>query len=410
MNMSERSRLSYGSIIIAGCFLIQAMGVGTYIAFGVFFKPLLGEFGWSRATVAGASSLAFLLMGFLGILVGNLNDRFGPRIIMAVTGVLYGAGYFLLSQVNSVWQYYLAYGLVVGMGLSSIDVIPMTVITRWFVRRRGMMTGLVKVGTGAGQLVMPLTAGLLIQTYGWRHASIILGVILCVFIVCTGQLLRRDPAQMGLLPDGGARPLQGRAGAPEGGLTAREALRTPQLWLFCLIAFVGMGCLLTVMLHIVPHASDIGLNPIKAAGVLSTLGGMSMLGRLMTGIAIDRIGTRKSMILCFVVIFSGFLWLQLAEKTWMLYLFAAVYGLAHGGFFTLLSPMVAELFGIKSHGVLIGIAFFCGNFGGAVGPVLAGHIFDIAHSYQPVFLIMAAVAVAGLILTAFLKPPLRDKA
>ena len=112
MNEKKTSNFFYGYIIALACFLIQGVGVGSYIAFGVFFKPLLAEFGWSRATLSGASSLAFLLMGFLGILVGNLNDKFGPRIAMAVTGVFYGSGYFLLSQLNSVWQLYLFFGLV----------------------------------------------------------------------------------------------------------------------------------------------------------------------------------------------------------------------------------------------------------------------------------------------------------
>ena len=164
MNEEKTSKFFYGYIILSACFLIQGIGVGTFVAFGVFFKPLLAEFGWSRATISGASSLAFLLMGFLGILVGNLNDKFGPRIIMAVTGVFYGSGHFLLSQLNSVWQLYLFFGLVVGIGLSSIDVIALTTTARWFVRRRGMMTGLVKVGTGAGQMIMCLSTGMRAHT------------------------------------------------------------------------------------------------------------------------------------------------------------------------------------------------------------------------------------------------------
>ncbi|MBA7692314.1 hypothetical protein ES703_100881 [subsurface metagenome] len=165
--------------------------------------------------------------------------------------------------------------------------------------------------------------------------------------------------------------------------------------------------MLTIMVHIVAHATDIGIEQIKSAGVLSTIGGVSMVGRLSTGIAIDRIGNTKSMIICFILLIGSFFWLLVAGEMWMLYLFAMLYGVAHGGFFTVLSPIVAELFGIGSHGVLFGIVAFSLTIGGAIGPVLAGHIFDIARSYQLVFQILTAVGIAGLFLTLFLKPAIR---
>jgi MFS family permease len=407
MNEEKTSKFFYGYIIVLACFLIQGVGVGTYVAFGVFFKPLLAEFGWSRATISGASSLAFLLMGFLGILAGNLNDKFGPRIVMAVTGAFYGSGHFLLSQLNSVWQLYLFFGLVVGIGLSPIDVIPLTTTARWFVQRRGMMTGLVKVGTGAGQVIMPLLASVFIIHCGWRYAYIFIGIIVLVFVIGLGQLLRRDPDQMGQLPDGSRETATGQLDLSGGGLSLQEALHSGQFWMVCIISFLAGYCMLTIMVHIVAHATDIGIEQIKSAGVLSTIGGVSMVGRMSTGIAIDRIGNTKSMIICFILLIASFLWLLAAGEMWMLYLFAMLYGVAHGGFFTVLSPMVAELFGIGSHGVLFGIVAFSLTIGGAIGPVLAGHIFDIARSYHLVFLVLVGVGIAGLFLTLFLKQAVR---
>jgi MFS family permease len=267
------------------------------------------------------------------------------------------------------------------------------------------MTGLVKVGTGAGQLTVPLLTGLLIMTYGWRWASILMGLIVGVFVIGSGQLLRRDPGQMGLLPDGVRRPPAGGEGGSERGLSLREALHYGQFWMVCVVNFLAVYCMLTIMVHIVPHATDLGIGPIRAAGVLSTIGGVSMLGRLSAGFAIDRMGNKKSMILCFILLIASFLWLQAARDMWMFYLFAVIYGVAHGGFFTVISPVVAELFGIASHGVLFGIVVFCGTAGGAIGPVLAGHVFDVGGSYEVVFLILAAIGIVGLLLTLFLKPP-----
>ena len=293
MNEKKTSNFFYGYIIALACFLIQGVGVGSYIAFGVFFKPLLAEFGWSRATLSGASSLAFLLMGFLGILVGNLNDKFGPRITMVLTGVFYGSGYFLLFQLNSVWQLYLFFGLMVGIGLSSIDVIPLTITARWFVRRRGMVTGLVKAGTSAGELIMPLLVSIFIINYGWRYAYIFIGIIVLVFFIGSGQLLRRDPDQMGKLADGDRKISTGQLDTSEVGMSLQEAFRSWKFWMLCIISFLAGYCMLTIMVHTVAHATDIGIDQIKSAGVLSTIGGVSIVGGCQSASPLTELAIRN---------------------------------------------------------------------------------------------------------------------
>lgn len=398
------TKFPYGYLIVAACFVLQGIGIGSFVAYGVFFTPLELEFGWSRATLSGASSMAFLLMGLLGMVAGNLNDRFGPRMIMTVTGIFFGGSYLLLSQLYTTWQLYVFYGLVAGIGLSSIDVIPLTTTARWFIVRRGVMTGLVKVGTGAGQLTIPLVAGLCITQLGWRQAFLVMGMMVLVFIIGAGQLLRRDPGQIGRFPDGRTDPPDGAHPSAETGLTVQEALRTGPFWMVCTINLLAVACMLTILVHIVPHATDIGIDTVKAAGVLSAIGGVSMLGRLTVGIAIDRIGTKRCMHICLGLLILSFLWLLTADTTWMLYAFAAIYGIAHGGIFTVISPIVAELFGIRAHGAFFGIVVFSGTVGGAIGPVVAGHVFDVTQSYHLIFLILVGLAAISLMLTWFLKP------
>jgi len=392
----KRPRYFYGYNIVASCFGIQAIGIGTWVAFGVFFKPLLVDFGWSRATLSGAQSLTLLIAGFLGILVGRLNDRLGPRVVMTVAGFFFGLGLLFMSGLNNVWQLYLFYGVVVGIGLSSIDVIALSTTARWFVRRRGMMTGIAKVGTGAGQLVMPLVASMLIAAHGWRTSYIIIGAIVMVLLISFGQLLRRDPARMGLLPDGERESQTASSEPAEAGFYLHEALRTRQFWTICLAFLATMFCLLIIMVHIVPHATDIGVSSTTAAGILSAIGGISMAGRFAIGIAIDRIGNRLSMIICLILIILALLWMQLARELWMLSLFAVVYGFGHGGLLTVISPIVAEYFGIRAHGALFGIVFFSTMVGGAAGPVIAGYIFDTTESYSLAFWICTAVAAIAL--------------
>jgi MFS family permease len=400
----KRTSFFYGYIIAGACFVIQALGLGTYIAFGVFFKPLLSDFGWTRATLSGAQSLALLIMGLLGIFVGRLNDRFGPRIVMTVTGFLFGLGFLLMSGLTAVWQLYVFYGIVVGMGMSSFDVIALSTTARWFVRRRGIMTGLVKVGTGAGQMTIPFAASMFIADFGWRTSYIIIGAFVMLMLMAVAQFLRRDPAYVGLLPDGDTRAVKSGPSPMEIEFSLHEALRTRPFWTICLSNLFVVFCLLIIMVHIVPHATDIDISATAAAGILSTIGGISMVGRFTTGIAIDRIGNRRSMIICFILLIAVLLWLQLAKELWMLYLFALVYGFAHGGFFTVISPIVAEYFGLRSHGILFGIVACAGTVGGAVGPILAGHVFDTTGEYSLAFWVCTVVSILGLGLISSLRP------
>jgi MFS family permease len=397
-------RYGYAHLIAAICFSIQALGVGAYIAFGVFFNPLMEEFGWSRAAISGASSLAFFIMGLFGVIVGRLNDRFGPRQLMTVTALLLGLGCVLMARLTTLRELYLFYGIIFGMGLSSIDVIALTTIARWFSHRRGFMTGIVKVGTGAGQFIIPLTASGLILLYGWRWSFVLIGTSVSLILVFMAQFLRRDPGALRSHRQQEAVDSRSTTPAKDFSLPLSRALRTVQLWTICLINLCLVFCLMIIMLHIVPHARDMGLPSMQAAGVLSIIGAVSMLGRFVSGLIIDRIGSKAVMGGCFVLLLIGLGWLQFAHQPWMLYLFAVVYGVAHGGFFTAISPLVAEWFGIQSHGALFGIVVCFGTTGGSVGPLLAGHLFDLSGSYQPTFRIVTAMALIACGLLLFLRP------
>jgi MFS family permease len=400
-----RAKYFYGYNIVAAGFMIQAVCVGAMFTSGVFFKEFQAEFGWSRAVISGASSLSFLFMGAFGILAGRLNDRIGPRVIIMASGTSLGLGYLFMSRLQDPWQLYLLYGLLAGIGFSTHDVITLSTVARWFVKRRGMITGIVKVGTGLGQLTVPLIATAFIVRYGWRTSYIILGALVLFSLVAVAQVLRRDPQEIGLLPDDESNgPESAGNRPPEQGVPLREAVRTGQFWTMCVAEFAVLFCLLTVIVHIVPHATDLGLPTATAAGVLATIGGVSMLGRIVMGTMNDRIGGKKSLIICFTVLLCGLLWLQTAQESWMLFLFAAIYGFAHGGFFTVVSPTVAELFDTGSHGVLFGIILFCGTIGGAIGPLLGGAIFDLTGSYQTLFLILTGVTVIGFVMIIMLRP------
>jgi len=394
-----------GYRIVAACFVIQGTIIGSMFAYGVFFPELEAEFGWSRAMISGASSLSFVVMGVLAIVAGKWNDKIGPRVLITVSALFFGVGYAALSQLQAPWELFLFYGILVGIGYSTHDVVTLSTIARWFRRRRGAMTGIAKVGTGVGQLLVPVMAAMLIAAYGWRHATLVLGAASLVILVSSAQLMRRDPRSVGQHPDGAEMVLAPGAGSSrEIGMTLAEAGVTRQFWTLCAVQLSVFFCLMTVMIHIVPHATDQGIAPAVAATILSTIGAVSIAGRLTIGTLFDRLGGRRSLCICFVILLASFVLLQVAETPWMLFVFAMVYGFAHGGFFTVMSPALAEFFGTGSHGVIFGIVLFSGTIGGATGPLLAGRLFDMTGSYAVIFMILTAFGVLGLLLALALTP------
>jgi MFS family permease len=399
-----KSRFFYGYIVVAAAALILVVMHGINSSFGIFFTPLQNQFGWNRATISGASSVGFFLTGLFSIFAGRLTDRYGPRFTLIISSVVIGIGYVLLSGMQSVWQLYLFYGFIVALGNSGGDLSLLPTVARWFVKRRGLMSSIVKVGTGTGMFIMPLVSAWLITTFNWRTAYMVIAILAFTVIFGFSWWLKRDPSDMGLRPYGEEETAIENQGKTTVNISLREVLHTRQFWLLCSTYFLIWYVTQSMMIHIAPHAVDIGFSVSKAASLVSVIGGFSIIGRLAMGNTGDRIGTRKTLLLCFAVLLAAVIWLQFATQTWMLYVFAPVYGFAHGSFFAIVSPLVADLFGIKSHGTNLGILFFIGMSGGAVGPIVTGRIFDITQSYQIGFVIMLGVAIIGFIIACLIKP------
>lgn len=397
----------YGLVVVMAAFSFQAIVWGVHNSFGIFFNPLMTEFHWSRALISGAASLSFLVNGASSILMGRLNDRFGPRLIMSVNGVFLGAGCLLMSLLENPWELYLFYGLVIGVGVSGTDVVLLSTVARWFVRSRGLMSGVTKVGAGVGMLILPIFIDRLIASYDWRTTFMTLGLIILVSFLSISRFLVRDPSKMGLFPDNARENSPGAANADTGGMTLREAMGSRQFRSIGAAYFLVLFCIYTIVMHIVPHAIDLGISSTDAARVLASIGGASIAGRLVMGGASDRIGNKLALVICFLLFFGCLVWLLFAERLWMLYVFGVVYGFAHGGFFALGSPTVADLFGTGSHGVIFGILIFISTIGGSVGPLAAGLVFDMTGSYLSVFKILTALSLLGLCAIISLEPARR---
>ncbi len=377
---------------------------GTHFTFGVFFKEFVEEFGWTRAVTSMPFSLAFITSGLMSVLMGGLTDRIGPRKVIILSGFVLGLGFFLMSKVTNAWQLFLVYGVIIGIGFSGTFVPLASTGAKWFFKRRNVMTGIIVSGSGLGQLLMPLLAVQLIDAFGWRTSYAIFGTAIFLFLVTTAQFLKQDPAQMGLLPYGLNHHSKPDSTVESKGLSVEEALRTRQLWIVFILFWCLAFLLQTVNVHIVSYSIDLGITVIAAASVLATIGGVSIIGRILGGISADKIGNKKIYVIGFVVMSLSLFFLALVTKVWLLYMFAIVFGIALGGCVTSESPLVASLFGLRSHGLILGITMIGFTIGASLGPIVSGHIFDITGSYQVAFLICAAIGVVGLLLAAILKP------
>jgi MFS family permease len=393
----------YGYVVVMAALCIMLAVYGAYFAFGVFFKPMLAEFGWSRAVISGAFSISMVTQGLIGVVVGRVTDRLGSRILMTLCGFLLAIGYLLMSQVNAVWQIYMIYGVVIGAGMSASFISLTSTVARWFIKRRGIMTGIVLSGTGIGGLIAPPVATRLISTYHWRASYLIMGGVILVIVTLAAHFLRRDPTQVGQVPYGESRGEQ-RLGIGTWGFSLKEAVDTRQFYIASAMFFCcGFG-MFALMVHSVPHTSELGFPAVTAANILAVISGLTIVGRLALGSVADRFGNRPIFIIGFILMSAALLWLVSAREIWTLYFCAAVFGFANGGMGTSESPLVAELFGLSSHGLILSIMGGGFTTGAAVGPFVAGYLFDIAGNYRVAFLVCAAVSLLGLILTLLLTP------
>jgi len=399
------SKIFYGYIIVAVSLFILIIMDGIKQSYSVFFASLQKELAADRAMISSANSLVSLVGGVSGIALGRLVDRFGPKLVVVGSALLIGAGYFLMSKVTSLWQLFLFYSVLGGIGVSSGNVTLLPPIARWFVKRRGLMTGIVKIGSGLGQAIVPLVAGMLITGFGWRETCIMMGILGVVGIIPIAQLLKHDPHEMGLDPYGvnainrTSSELSNRVQ-----LSLRGCIKTHQFWIVCAAYFLTGYITQSIMVHIVSYAMDGGVATVQAASVLSAIGALSIAGRLVLGSAGDKIGNRWVLIVCFIFLTIALSWLPFANRLWMLYAFALVYGFGHGGFFAVMSPLVAELFGTTHQGVNLGVVLFLQAVGLALGPFVTGYTFDITHSYHLAFLLLIIFSICALALSIAITP------
>lgn len=257
-------------------------------------------------------------------------------------------------------------------------------------------------------IASPVTSRL-IAAYDWRLTFVILGGAALLVVVLAAQFLRRDPTQKGQLPYGEGENTGKQQGVENKieGFSLKEATYTGQFWMVAVMFFFFGFLMFATMVHIVPHATDLGVPAISAANLLSVWGVMMIIGCLLGGIIGDRIGNRRVFIIGFALLTVSVICLALARDLWMLYLFVIIFSFASGGMGSCEAPLVAGVFGLRFIGSLVGLLTLASAAGSAVGPMVTGYIFDVTGRYQPAFWALVAISAVNIVLAVILRPTKR---
>jgi MFS family permease len=327
-------------------------------------------------------------------------------------GLFTGLSLLLTSQTGSIWQLFITYSLLLSIGTSANYAVTMSTVSRWFDRKRGLTLGIASAGPGLGMVIMAPFATFLIAKLDWRMAYVVMGLIAWVIVIPVSRLLRKDPYEIGALPDGVKPDSPGgqvskqtleEKSTQQVDLSLPQALKTMSFWFFIIIWILFGFSVLFISIHLVPHVTDIGFSAVEAATVLSMIGGAIIGGRVFMGGLSDRMGKKATLILCALLRAGAMLWLIWLQELWMLYLFALVYGFATGGFSPNMAALISDTFGLRRIGAIIGALDVGFGIGAAIGPTIGGLIFDVSDSYSLAFLIGTLAMIMAILLIALIR-------
>lgn len=403
-----RRGLFYGWIVVASTFAVLCVGFGVAYAFNAFFLPLQQAYGATRAETSLVFSIAGFLYFALGAVAGPLADRWGPRPVVAFGVLVTAAGLAAASQAQTLWQIYAGYGIGVGIGVGFVYVPAIAAVQKWFVRKRGLASGLAVSGIGAGTLLLPPLAGLVVAEMGWRAAYLVLAIVMLAIGGIAALLLDDQPEAHGVAPDGlPPLPPSAAAAATARSFTFGAAVRSRPFWTLYAAGAVSGLALFVPFVHLTPYATDNGVTLQTALLLISVIGIGSIVGRFAFGGIADRYGRRIGLTLMFAGLTAMMLWWSVSTQTWALLAFAALFGAFYGGFVALIPAMTADYFGVRHVSSIIGLLYTSVAFGTLFGPTVAGYAFDLTGSYH--FAILGAAAMMFVAMLLMLLAPQPQK-
>ena len=397
----KRPRVYQGWIVLGAGFIIMLLGYAIRNTFTVFYPVIVDDFGWARGNTAIMYSLTMLCYGLVAPIAGTLVDRFSPRVVLSIGGLIVGGSIALCGQATQMWHFYVLYGVMVAVGLSLIGFTPLSaILTHWFRHNKGLVFGLLAAGFGVSLVSAPVFQHL-ITTYGWRTAYVIIGATATAIIIplCIA-FLRRSPEQH----DTGAveQDANSKAAPTTIDWTLRAALKTRAFWLFLLIAFCNMGFAQQILVaHQVYFLQDIGFEPMVAASIFSFFGIGFVVGTASSGLS-DRIGRHQVFVPASFIASASVLLLFVAESSQSIAL-AMTFAIVGGACLGITPPTcfaaVADCFHGRNYGAIQGTMILSNALGGALGPWLGGFLHDVTGSYHLLLiLVQILIAMAGVLM------------
>ena len=385
------------------------------LTLAVFIFPMSEDLGWSRSLIAGAASLGGLVATLASPVVGWALDRYGARVILTGSVLILG-----LSTVSLAWAtvpiaFYLAYGLGRVIFSSPLNIGPSVVVSRWFVRRRGLATGFLFLSHSLGMITFPLIAGLVIKYRGWEDAWIVLGVL--VWILALGpvsMLVRQTPEEVGLLPDGDPPNPQAHGAetsdvTEEQNWTLQEAARTPTLWLLAM----ATGSLFLLQsgtnIHQGAYFLDQGLGVGVSAATLSLNAVFTGVGSIFWGWLVDRVPVRFTYAGVALMMAVALILFPMADTTVEALIVASIFGAAVGGILVVPVVAYANYFGRRSLSAIRGVTEPFVSLGQAIGALFSGIVYDVTGSYKDAFLVLSILGFATIAMLLATRVPVRER-
>lgn len=388
---------SYRWVIVAAGGLLGCVAIGAMFSLPVFLRPMSQDTGWSVTGISTAMTIGFLAMAAASMVWGNVSDRFGPRPVVLAGSVVLAASLALASRSATLLEFQLLFGVLVGASTAAMLVPMMACVTGWFDTQRALAVSLVSAGMGMAPMTMAPLAAWLVTGHDWRTAMSIIAGIAAIVMIPTSLLVRRPPA----LESG---PAEGTADEPPSDMTVSEAVRSPQFIILMLANFFCCATHSGPIFHTVSYAVTCGIPMIAAVSIYSIEGLAGMFGRIGFGVAGDRFGAQRVLVIGLLAQAFGVLSYAFVSHIDGFYAVAVVVGFIYAGTMPLYAVIIRENFPLKMMGTIIGGTAMAGSLGMSTGPLLGGLIYDRFDSYVLMYVGSWGMGLAAMMILMAFRP------
>jgi MFS family permease len=395
----------YAWIVLGAACVLSIISRADSASFAVFVDPLAELFDWKRGDISLAYSLAFLCSMPAMLVFGWLGDRYGARALMIVASLMISIGTVLLGMIQELWHLYVLYGVFVGaLGNAAFQVLLPVIVTRWFERKMGLALGFYWAALGAGPAIFAPLFRWMIETRGWESTFQVVGLAFGGILLVFSSLIRTSPAEMGLSAYGAEDTGKGKAsGAADAPISLRSVLAGRPIWLLMGCHHLGCAGHAVILAHGVSMATHHGIPGLQAAGVLSTIAGVSIVSRFTFSLLTERFGGRTVLTWAVLGQSLSILMLLFATEAWHFYVFAVIFGICYGGEMVGFPIINRQMFGPTAPlGSIFSFETIGASSGMALGGWIGGVLFDHSGNYTLAILVAAGIGFLAVPLALWL--------